>query len=63
MNDIERGTPSVCCCPFVFDLRVTAGHCPIHGESVLGEDGMREAHAIDRRKRMAVASDSERNRA
>jgi hypothetical protein len=50
----ERGTPNECCCPIVFGGRVTAGHCPIHGAAVLGEDGMREAHAIDRRLRFEV---------
>lgn len=54
---VKRGTPDECCCPVVFGARVTAGHCPIHGAAVLGEDGMREAHAIDRRKRFRVASD------
>lgn len=49
-----RGTPGECCCPVVFGGRVTAGHCPIHGAAVLGEDGAAEAHAIDRRRRMHV---------
>jgi hypothetical protein len=33
-------------------------HRAIHGAAVLGEDGMREAHAIDRRLRFAWSSDA-----